>query len=56
MPVDERELIRMIEMFSFENIPENRKEPHTIRCKAISKGWRENLTISGEQVKYGFGS
>jgi hypothetical protein len=56
MPVDERELIRMIEMFSFENMPENRKEPHTIRCKAISKGWRGNLTILGEQVKYGFGS
>ena len=49
-------MIRVIEMFSFENIPENRKEPATIRCKAISKGRRENLTIPGEQVKHGFGS
>ena len=54
--MDERELIRIIEMFSFENITENRKGPGTIRCTAISKGWRENLAILGEQVKYGFGS
>ncbi|HVF01244.1 MAG TPA: hypothetical protein VNA27_07895 [Rubrobacteraceae bacterium] len=50
-----RELIRVIEKFSFKNMPENGKEPGTIRCKVISKGWRENLTIP-EQVKYGFGS
>ena len=54
--MDKRELIRVIEKFSFENVPENKKEPGTIRCKAISKGWRKNPTIPGEQVKHGFGS
>jgi hypothetical protein len=54
--VDERKMTTMTGMFPFENIPENRKGPDTIRCTAISKGWRGNLTILGEQVKYGFGS
>jgi len=47
--VDERELDRAIEQHSWENIPEDKKGPGTIRRKATPGGWREDLTP--EQVE-----
>jgi hypothetical protein len=47
--VDEEELIRTVERYSFENIPEKKKGPGKSRRKATPGGWREDLTP--EQVK-----
>ncbi len=44
IPVDEGELVRVIEERSWENIPEDKKGPGSIRRKATPGGWREDLT------------
>jgi hypothetical protein len=44
IPVDERELARVVETRSWENIPEDEKGEGTIRRKATPGGWREDLT------------
>jgi Sulfotransferase family len=44
IPVDEGDLIRAIEKYSWENIPEDKKGPGKIRRKASPGGWREDLT------------
>jgi hypothetical protein len=44
IPVDEAELVRVIEKYAWENIPEEEKGPGMIRRKASSEGWREDLT------------
>ena len=44
IPVDERELARVVESRSFENIPEEEKGEGTIRRKATPGGWSEDLT------------
>ena len=43
IPVGKRELARVIESRSFENIPEEKGED-TIRHKATPRGWSEDLT------------
>jgi hypothetical protein len=42
--VDERELARVIEKYSWENIPKDKKGAGKIRRKASPGGWREDLT------------
>jgi hypothetical protein len=49
MTVDEEELARTVERFSFENIPEQKKGPGKSRRKATPGSWREDLIP--EQVK-----
>jgi hypothetical protein len=44
IPVDEADLVRAIEKYAWENIPEEEKGPGKIRRKASSGGWREDLT------------
>jgi hypothetical protein len=44
LTVDEAELARAVEKYSFENIPEGKKGPGQSRRKATSGGWREDLT------------
>lgn len=44
IPVDERELVRVIEKFSWENLQEEEKGSGKIRRKATPGGWREDLT------------
>lgn len=44
VPVNERELARVIKERSWENIPEDEKGPLTLRRKATPGGWREDLT------------
>jgi len=44
IPVDERELARVIEKYSWENIPKDKKGAGKIRRKASPGGWREDLT------------
>ena len=44
IPIDEGDLIRAIEKYSWENIPEDKKGPGKIRRKASPGGWREDLT------------
>ena len=47
--IDEGELVRVIEQRSWENIPEDKKGPGTLRRKATPGGWREDL--SPEQIE-----
>lgn len=49
IPVDEGDLTRAIEKFSWENLSEEEKGSGKIRRKATPGGWREDLTP--EQVK-----
>jgi hypothetical protein len=49
IPVNERELAKVVEKRSWENIPEDEKGPGKIRRKASPKGWKEDLTP--EQVE-----
>jgi hypothetical protein len=49
MSVDEDELVRTVERYSFESIPENKRGPGMSRRKATPGGWEEDLTP--EQVK-----
>jgi Sulfotransferase family len=44
IPVDEADLVRAIETYAWENIPEEEKGPGKIRRRASSEGWREDLT------------
>jgi hypothetical protein len=44
IPVDEADLVKAIEKYAWENIPEEEKGPGKIRRKASSGGWREDLT------------
>lgn len=44
IPVDEADLVRVIEKYAWENIPEEEKGPGKIRRKASSGGWKEDLT------------
>jgi hypothetical protein len=44
IPIDEGDLTRAIEKYSWENIPEDKKGPGKIRRKASPGGWREDLT------------
>ncbi len=44
IPMEEQELIRVIEKFSWESIPEEEKGAGKIRRKATPGGWREDLT------------
>jgi hypothetical protein len=49
IPVQEAELVRAVEKYAWENIPEKEKGEGKIRRKATPGGWREDLTP--EQVK-----
>ncbi len=49
VPVDEEDLVRVVETRSWEKIPEAEKGPGTLRRKATPGGWREDLTP--EQVE-----
>jgi hypothetical protein len=49
IPVDEGDLAKVVEMRTFENIPEEKKGLGTIRRKATPGGWSEDLTP--EQVE-----
>ncbi len=44
LTVDEAELARAVEKYSFENIPERKRGPGQSRRKATPGGWREDLT------------
>jgi hypothetical protein len=44
IPVEERELARVVEKYAWENIPEEKKGEGTTRRKATPGGWREDLT------------
>ena len=44
IPVEEGELMRAVKKYAWENIPEDKKGPGTIRRKGESGGWREDLT------------
>ena len=44
IPVDERELGRVVEKHSWENIPEEKKGEGKFYRKATPEGWREDLT------------
>ncbi len=44
IPADESELSRAVQKHSWENIPEDQKEPGKICRKATPGGWREDLT------------
>ncbi len=49
IPVDEGELAKAVEKHAWENIPEDKKGPGTVRRRGTSGGWREDLTP--EQVE-----
>jgi len=49
IPVKEGELARAVEKYAIENIPEDKKGPGTVRRRATSGGWKEDLTP--EQVE-----
>jgi hypothetical protein len=49
IPVEEGELARVVNKYTWENIPEEEKGEGTIRRKATPGGWREDLTP--EQAK-----
>lgn len=49
IPVEERELARVVDKYAWENIPEEKKGEGTPRRKATPGGWREDLTR--EQAK-----
>ncbi len=49
IPVDEEELVRVIEKYSWESIPEEEKGAGKMRRKASPGGWRKDLTP--EQAK-----
>jgi hypothetical protein len=49
IPVEEGELARVVEKYSWENIPEEEKGEAKLRRKAAPGGWREDLTP--EQAK-----
>jgi hypothetical protein len=49
IPVQEAELVRAVEKYAWENIPEDKKGSGTVRRRGTSGGWREDLTP--EQVK-----
>jgi len=49
IPFEEEELSRAVEKHSWENIPDEKKGPGTVRRKATPGGWREDLTP--EQAK-----
>jgi len=44
IPVDEGELVRAVEKYSWENIPEEEKGEGKKRRKAMPGGWRDDLT------------
>jgi len=44
IPVGEADLVKAIERYAWENIPEEEKGPGKIRRKASPGGWREDLT------------
>jgi hypothetical protein len=44
IPVEPRELARVVEKHSWENVPEKEKGPGMFRRKATPGGWREDLT------------
>ena len=44
IPVDEEELARAVEKCAWENIPEDKKGPGTVRRRGTSGGWRRDLT------------
>jgi hypothetical protein len=49
IPVEERELARVVDKYAWENIPEEKKGEGTVRRKATPGGWRDDLTP--EQAK-----
>jgi hypothetical protein len=42
--VEDVELVRAVRKYAWENIPEDKKGPGTIRRRGTSGGWREDLT------------
>jgi hypothetical protein len=42
--IDEEELVKAIDRYAWENIPEEEKGPGKIRRKATPGGWNEDLT------------
>src|SRR5918997_311861 len=50
IPVDERELARAVKKHAIENIPEDKKGPGTVRRRATSGGWKEDLTPAQVEI------
>jgi hypothetical protein len=50
IPVDEKELARVVEECAWENIPEDKKGPGTVRRRGTSGGWREDLTPEQAEI------
>jgi hypothetical protein len=48
--VDEGELAQAVERCAWENIPEDKKGPGTVRRRGTSGGWREDLTSSQVEI------
>src|SRR5215213_6082556 len=44
IPIEEKQLRRVVEKYAWENIPERQKGPNKPRRKAKPGGWREDLT------------
>jgi hypothetical protein len=50
IPVDEGKLVRIVEKFSWDNIPEEEKGSGTLRRKASPGGWREDLNSKQVEI------
>jgi len=50
IPVGEEQMARAIKKHTLENIPEDKKGPGTIRRRATSGGWREDLTPEQAEI------
>jgi hypothetical protein len=54
IPVDEGELARAVERYTWENIPEHKKGPGTVRRRGTFGGWREDLTAEQAEIVESF--
>jgi hypothetical protein len=50
LPVDDEELVRVVEKHAWENIPEEDKGPGKIRRKATTGRWHEDLTSAQVRI------
>jgi sulfotransferase family protein len=50
IPVDEEGLARAVEKCAWENVPEDKKGPGTVRRRGTSGGWREDLTPKQAEI------
>jgi hypothetical protein len=50
IPIEEKQLRRVVEKHAWENIPERQKGPNKPRRKAEPGGWREDLTLEQARI------